>query len=55
MNPLAALARRFPRIFGLEWVETEEMFPTETETVYDLRPVRVLSGGWVPVGWEYKP
>lgn len=28
-NPLAALARRFPALFGLEWVETEDILATD--------------------------
>lgn len=55
MNPLAALARRFPKAFGLEWVDDEGLFATDDPQTFDLRPIRILSGGFVPVGWEYKP
>lgn len=47
MNPLIALTHRFPRWFGLEWVDTEELFPTDDPHTFDLRPVRLLSGGYV--------
>ncbi|MGZ4519751.1 MAG: hypothetical protein ACXVX9_00175 [Mycobacteriaceae bacterium] len=54
-NPLIPLTHRFPRLFGLEWVETEELFPTGDPNTVDLRPIRLLSGGFVPVGWTYDP
>jgi hypothetical protein len=46
-NPLIPLTHRFPRLFGLEWVDTEELFPTDNPSTFDLRPVRLLSGGYV--------
>ena len=47
MNPLAWLTQRFPRPFGLEWVETEDAFPTDDPQTWELRRIRLLSGGFV--------
>jgi hypothetical protein len=48
MNPLALLTRRFPRLFGLEWIE-DDLFVKTDKATYDMRPVLHLSGGYKEV------
>lgn len=45
MNPLVALTRRFPRLFGLAWIE-DDLFVKTGDRTYDMRPVLHLSGGF---------
>ena len=52
IKPLAWIVRRFPAAFGMEWTTDETWIRTGPST-YDTRPIRVLSAGWVPDGWEY--
>lgn len=47
MNPLVWLTRRYPRAFGLEWVDTEDVFPTDDAGTWEVRSIRLLSGGYV--------
>lgn len=47
-NPLALLARRFPRLFGLEWIE-DELFEKTSDKSYEMHPVLHLSGGYKEV------
>lgn len=47
MNPLVWLTQRFPRAFGLEWVEREDVFPTDDPKTWEVRTIRLLSGGFV--------
>jgi hypothetical protein len=54
MNPLVWLTQRFPRAFGLEWVETEEPFPTDDPRTWELRKIRLLSGGFLFIDEESK-
>ena len=51
-NPLAWAVRRFPAAFGMEWTPDETLVLIGANT-YDMRPILVLSGGWVPDGWDY--
>jgi hypothetical protein len=46
MNPLVWLTRRYPKAFGLEWVVVEEPFPTDDPKTWDLRQIRLLTGGY---------